>query len=434
MVSAVSSKTCNGTPCSIFAGLDLGSKYHGYSDSSAPAALNYTLAYAVDLSDKGVPPPGWYHNNGSKYPLKCVNGDDHHFNYAALFSPTFTAYYNIRDSQGNLLSLAQLIQSGLVHEVFLYIWGNDSLPDQFNACTSDAQCSVGRVCRDSVGNPCPPSSGCYCRTSDAYQCPSGGPFLPNFGLPEVLEWKPTYDATSHKVRDQNGNPIFSGAASNGAFDQDELPTLQTVGHSIRILNVAATRGPGCAIHSLGHGFEHTRSVVPELNPNFLHFANFDLNGRGFSPTPPFGSWYACTDNCVVFAAPNILNWTYPPTGQTGSMNPYNQGCGSVHFPPNARHAYDETNGYQVLSSCENFGLHNGTGGQDALQLISNSKWASLSPAQGVVYNNVAPDCEGGWQIYWRQSFPGYHNAATGRTSSGTSDGVPIKNWWPYLFY
>ena len=38
------------------------------------------------------------------------------------------------------------------------------------------------------------------------------------------------------------------------------------------------------------------------------------------------------------------------------------------------------------------------------------------------------DCGGGWQVYWRQSFPGLGNQAIG------ADGRPMKNWWPFLFY
>jgi hypothetical protein len=37
-------------------------------------------------------------------------------------------------------------------------------------------------------------------------------------------------------------------------------------------------------------------------------------------------------------------------------------------------------------------------------------------------------CPAGWQIYWRQSMPGYQNQAR------AIDGTPMKNWWPILFY
>jgi hypothetical protein len=39
-----------------------------------------------------------------------------------------------------------------------------------------------------------------------------------------------------------------------------------------------------------------------------------------------------------------------------------------------------------------------------------------------------PGCGGGWQEYWRQSMPGYGNTAV------RSDGAPMGNWWPMLFY
>ena len=45
-----------------------------------------------------------------------------------------------------------------------------------------------------------------------------------------------------------------------------------------------------------------------------------------------------------------------------------------------------------------------------------------------MYDGVAPDCEGGWLVYWYQSFPGYQNPAKDK------DGQGIPNWWPFLFY
>jgi hypothetical protein len=421
MVSLVSNQSCNGTPCSVIDGLRMSSKYHGYSDPNAPAFLNPVLAYAVDLSDKGHPPAGWYHNNSSLYPLKCNNSDGHQFNFAALFSSTFAGYFNIRDAHGNLLTLAQAIQQGLVHEVYLHINGNDWLPDQFNACTVDANCASGRVCR-----------GGYCRTSDAYQCPNGGPHMNDFQLPEVLEWKQLYNADGQKL------PGFDPAAGNGQFDNDELAALQPIGRSIRFTYVNSTRGPGCPLHSLGHAREHsTYKALPALAAEFTHFANFDLNQRGFSPNPPFANFYGLNcppgQTCLTWNSSNSLSWFFAPNGERGTFNPYSQGCGSVHFAPNGRQDYDDTNSFAVLSTCESYGLHNGPGGKDAQALISAAAWSTPNAAQHVTYNDVAPDCEGGWQIYWSQSFPGYHNTASGHTASGTSNGVPIKSWWPYLY-
>jgi len=44
------------------------------------------------------------------------------------------------------------------------------------------------------------------------------------------------------------------------------------------------------------------------------------------------------------------------------------------------------------------------------------------------YERAHGDCGGGWLIYWGQSMPGLGNAAVG------TDGRPMKNWWPFLFY
>jgi len=84
---------------------------------------------------------------------------------------------------------------------------------------------------------------------------------------------------------------------------------------------------------------------------------------------------------------------------------------------------DEWNQGEVLSRCEFFGLRGGAGGLEGLYApYSYAKVADL---------NADPrfsGCAGGWQIYWRQSVPGYQTRAVGE------DGRPMGNWWPYLFY
>ena len=59
---------------------------------------------------------------------------------------------------------------------------------------------------------------------------------------------------------------------------------------------------------------------------------------------------------------------------------------------------------------------------DLYQPYSNAVVASYDPTTG------PSACPAGWQIYWRQSMPGYPNKAT------ASDGSAMKNWWPMLFY
>ena len=133
---------------------------------------------------------------------------------------------------------------------------------------------------------------------------------------------------------------------------------------------------------------------------------------------PVDDFYPCGADCVTFTSPNSFAWSV--AGQSGVVPQYDQGCGSVHFPPNARANYDDQNPFGVLSTCEHFGMQDGPGGADQREEYSNAKSQK--------YDALAPDCEGGWQVYWRQSFPGAKNAATG------TDGRPMKNWWPYLYY
>jgi len=74
----------------------------------------------------------------------------------------------------------------------------------------------------------------------------------------------------------------------------------------------------------------------------------------------------------------------------------------------------------VDSRCEHFGLGDGANGGDAYEPYTAARVASL--------DQMFPDCGGGWQVYWRQSIPGYGNHAHG------AGGTPMKNWWPLLFY
>jgi hypothetical protein len=74
----------------------------------------------------------------------------------------------------------------------------------------------------------------------------------------------------------------------------------------------------------------------------------------------------------------------------------------------------------VLSTCEHYGLGDGPNGSDLQEPYTNEKSQR--------YDALEPDCGGGWQVYWRQSFPGVHSPAKGK------DGLPMKNWWPFAFY
>ena len=43
------------------------------------------------------------------------------------------------------------------------------------------------------------------------------------------------------------------------------------------------------------------------------------------------------------------------------------------------------------------------------------------------YQSIAPDCGGGWKVFWYQSFPGYGNKAK------ANGGAPMLPWWPFLY-
>jgi hypothetical protein len=358
----------------VITALNTGSRYHGYSNSNAPAFLQYEVAKLVDLSDGLSPPAGWNHLNSSKYPLKCISGAPYQFDYSALFTQTFADYYGIADPShaSTNLTLCQLVDRGMVHEIWLHVDGDP----------------------------------------DPYTC-SNGVQLNDFQLLEVVESKQKYAASSDALAGQ-----FEPCAGNGCFSPDDATTVTACGRSVRILYVNGTRGPGCAVHSLGHGWESTArdGVIPYLVPNFQHFANFDLQTR---LNLPFSDWYVCSSvTCLTYTGSNALTWS--ASGTTGTVATYDQGCGSVHFPANARAQYDDQNPFGVLSTCEHFGLKGGPGGADQQEIYTDAKSG--------MYDALVPDCEGGWQVYWRQSFPGYRNGASG------ADGKPMKNWWPYLFY
>jgi len=352
----------------IFAGVKEGSRYHGYSDAAAPAFLDYRLARSVDLTDHPVP-AGWRFRNSTRYPRKPAGTADFwHFNYGALFTQQFADYYGFADPDhaGKNLTLCELLQRGIVHEVWIY--GDADTPGDVNAA-------------------------------------------------EVLELKQRYDEAGHPIAGS-----FEPCAGNGCFDPGDIPSC---GVSVRIPWVNQSRGPGCLLHSLGHGFEslsggaaHAEPSIPYLAKNFLHFANFDLRDRQIGAY--FESWYdICGPGCVDFTGPNALTW-HDSRGMTGMIEQYDQGCGSVHFPPNARAHYDDQNSFAVQATCEHYGLHDGAGGADQTELYTNAKSRR--------YDSLQPDCEGGWQVYWRQSFPGYRNPAI------DAAGAAMKNWWVYEFY
>ena len=369
-VNGRSNADMNGLFSTIMSGLSEGSRYHGYSDASATPFLSYSIAKSVNLTD-AMPPASWPYINSTRYPRRSPSvGAYWRFDYGALFSQQYANYYAIPDpnNPSHNLTLCELLDRGIIHEVWVYGSGDrltEASPEDVNAA-------------------------------------------------EVLEYKPRYTEANTRIEGS-----FNPCAGNGCFDEADLPAVSACGRTVRINWVNNTRGPGCSLHSLGHGFEAMAStaIVPYLDNAFRHFANFDLQTRFATP---FVSWYAMGSepDGFTFTSSNSLTWR--ANGSSGSIAAYNQGCGSVHFAPNFRRHYDSVNDFGVLSTCEHYGLRDGVGGSDAQELYTRAKADR--------YESSYPDCEGGWQVYWRQSFPGFGNRARDTT------GAAMKNWWPFLYY
>lgn len=326
----------------VIAGLKEGSRFRGYDDAQAQPFLEYEVAKWVDLADD-APPAGWTHKYSTKVPVACVKDDAwYDADYSRLFDPTWGG-----------LDLCAEFANGDAHEVWLHMNGDH----------------------------------------DPYECPDGTMRQPGFA--EILEAKPIRDA---KGAAKPG--VFERCAGNGCLGARDFAAFKACGRTVRVLYINSTRGPGCAIHSAGHGFEwmaRSEATGPALWDAFEKFGNFDLQERFATP---FRDWYACEGaDCITFTGPNSLTWKVK--GDTGTIASFDQGCGNVHFAPNARAHYDE-NDSEVLSTCETWGDPAG------------AKPRAFSKKSYAKYEPLAPDCGGAWQVYWRQSFP--------------------KKWWPYLFY
>jgi len=332
------------------------SRYHGYADEAAPVFLQPELAYSVDLRD-AEPPEDWPYRNSTLYPREDPVEGYWGFDYERLFDDEFAALYGVEDpdAPGELLDLCELHDRGLVHEVWIY--GDADVPDVSAA--------------------------------------------------EILELKPYYDEDRQRL------PEMNRCAGNGCFDaEDTIPDACT--RTVRIAWYNNTRGPGCFLESLSHGFESAGAwnpdQIPTLQRDFVRFAAYELDDRfGL----PFDSFYACgLADC--FSYPTETSVDYDTGTHTGSIDPWDAVCGNAHFTPNGRAHYDLSSGFTVQSSCETFGLG------DELRAYTSDAFAP--------YQSLASDCMGPHLVWWRQNFPGLDTAAV------DEQGRAILNWWPYVYY
>jgi hypothetical protein len=225
--------------------------------------------------------------------------------------------------------------------------------------------------------------------------------------PNVIENRRNYDAY--------------GTAIPGSFTSLGCNNCISCGVTVRMAHLNPHQVTDCDLQVRGWGIENLGSSIPYLATNAAAFLNRDFRKFGV----PFDGWADICQggtDCVTYPSPSSAASVGNTTG-AWRIDPFVQGCGSTLFPPNATHRWDFAGTVPVHSRCENYQMHNGRSGEDVLDTYTRDKIAAYDQ----VYNSSCGG-GGGWQIYWRQSIPGYANTA--HDLSGNS----MKNWWPFLFY
>jgi hypothetical protein len=358
------------------------SRYRGYNDPNAPAFLNYNVLKIVDLRD------GTTNVDSAMLPI-ASNGTE--VDYAQLDTPAYADLIGIADpaNPGTNLTLCQLFEKGIINEV----WA-------------------------SVADPAPN----------------------NVKFGESAESKMVYSANN--VAASPAKFVTVGNGPDISPNSRDASTKLTCGVTTRIWDFNPTRGSGCHLHSLGHLLENYArdSAVPAFGKVALTFFNLDFRTR-FGAA--FNSFYdVCpytNDVCIAWQAnggnPDIAAQSGTSSSQMFDFMDMSAGCGNVHFPANATTQYLCTGDLTVATSCENYGLHNGTGGKDLTSPYTNAI-AAMKYGEGTredngfdnFANGVASDCGAEQPTYIFGSMPGLGNTAT------FTDGTPMHNWWVYLFY
>jgi hypothetical protein len=341
---------------------NVASRYHGYKSPNAPGFLQYQIKKYVDLRDSTSAV------NSGKLPVSNGSVD-----YAQLGTQAFGDLIGIQDpdNPGTNLTLCGLFEKGIIHEV----WG---------------------VAADPLV--------------------SSDPATVRFA--EVVETKQVYDAKNVAMAGQL-------ACTSSPCITQALPCAVTT----RLYDFNPGRGAGCQLFVNGSLWQRYlgAGVLPAFAQVARTFFNFDFDTRFHATFPSFYSV------CPAMAPDGgaCITWpseTHAVSGPGASMpfdlSPMTAGCGNVVFPPNATGESVQQGDVTVLTSCESYGLHDGTAGADRTTPYTNA--IAASDYAGVA--GVATDCGGAQPTYILASMPGLGTSAT------DVDGTPMKNWWVYLFY
>lgn len=287
-----------------------GSRYHGYKTNS-PAFLEYEVFKFVDLREAEMASA-----NSSKVPYKPGVTNTFNLDYNQFFSAKFAEYYQVECEPGSkrYLSLVELLDRGLVHEVWMMADHDENLK--------------------------------------AY---------------ESVELKPVYDENFKK---KPGEYVQAG---NGGDEAQRW-----TGRSVRIAFVNVTRGIGCFMESLSHSIEGTANskAIPYFTRYFYEFAGHDLDKR--YPGFPWFSFYPLWGKDNGISYPNPTNAVVNFRGKQWELTNYIAYGGNVHFPPNARSHYDLENKEPVMSTIEDWRIGSGPGGKDVAKLWTNEAFAQYS--------------------------------------------------------
>jgi len=233
----------------------------------------------------------------------------------------------------------------------------------------------------------------------------------------------TFYEAQGRVRKYDSSFHFTGQYNecvNACYDFGASGRRTSV--SIRLGEINVDRGTGCATHAFGHAIERMAlGDIPYFGKVAERFFNFNLDKRFAAP---FTDEYACP---YYVRPPDCFNFTVQTIKTVNNHLPgwtftnWGEGCGNIHFPINAKFQYDYNSDQSILCSCENYSMRNGPGGSDLRNVYNQNKVQQWNTG---AYN----DCGGEYVIYLRQNMPGYNSGATG------DDGMPMKSWWPFLFY
>ena len=160
---------------------------------------------------------------------------------------------------------------------------------------------------------------------------------------------------------------------------------------------------------------------------------------------PFQNFYsACNSNgsqltdCLVWDSQHPRRAPGASAARTFDIADMSGGCGNAHFYANTTgtYSYDaNTPDPMVLTSCENYGLHNGTGGKDLTTPYTNAMTDTLygrSPSdQRRLPRATSPRATTTAAATARRTSTRTSPAPARRPPTTTAP--PMHNWWVYLF-